>query len=508
MAAQTELEVVIKARDEASEKLRGLSSAANTLGKNFAIAGGAITTAFCFAISKTIDAEAATNRLTQIVKTSRNATDEQVKSLLNQADALEKVGVVGRDAVVQAQAQLATFDLEVDSIEKLTPAILNYATAEKGANVSTEELRSMTNGLAQALQGNFASLTKTGFVLDEATKKTIANGTQTERVAALVKVLDSTYKGFNETSRETSQGALIALQNEFGNLQTQIGAQLLPILADLVKQITPIIEAVIKWTTAHPELTRVMVIVTAAVGALMLALSPLLLLLPALTTAVGAFGAVLAFVAANPIILIIAAIVALITAIVLLIKNWDLVSAETQKVWNFITAYLQSIWDRLKNMFNEGLTGIRLFWQDTWIAIKDWLFGIWDSIVGKVQSAMSTVTNLLAQARAALSEITSIASTPIKAAGGVVSSAVKAVGKAIGVKDAIITPDGRVITTDPADFLIATKTPGALVGAGAGGGGENITVNINGGTYLSESVALDIGNMIVRRLKLVSKIRV
>jgi hypothetical protein len=54
----------------------------------------------------------------------------------------------------------------------------------------------MTNGLAQALNGNFASLTKTGFVLDEVTKKTISTGTESERAAAIVKVLDSTYKEF------------------------------------------------------------------------------------------------------------------------------------------------------------------------------------------------------------------------------------------------------------------------------------------------------------------------
>jgi hypothetical protein len=50
--------------------------------------------------------------------------------------------------------------------------------------------------LAQALNGNFASLTRVGFVLDKVTKKTIASGSESERAAAIVKVLESTYKGF------------------------------------------------------------------------------------------------------------------------------------------------------------------------------------------------------------------------------------------------------------------------------------------------------------------------
>lgn len=43
----------------------------------------------------------------------------------------------------------------------------------------------------------------------------------------------------------------------------------------------------------------------------------------------------------------------------------------------------------------------------------------------------------------------------------------------LAVNDAIITPSGRVITTAPDDYLIATKTPGALYG-----GGTNVFVTV------------------------------
>jgi len=43
------------------------------------------------------------------------------------------------------------------------------------------------------------------------------------------------------------------------------------------------------------------------------------------------------------------------------------------------------------------------------------------------------------------------------------------------VKDAVITPQGKVVTTDLKDYLIATKTPNQLVG----GGPVNITPVIN-----------------------------
>lgn len=49
------------------------------------------------------------------------------------------------------------------------------------------------------------------------------------------------------------------------------------------------------------------------------------------------------------------------------------------------------------------------------------------------------------------------------------------------VHDAVITPGGDVIQTDPADYIFATKTPQNL-----GGGGANINVSINGGVFTSQ----------------------
>jgi hypothetical protein len=82
--------------------------------------------------------------------------------------------------------------------------------------------------LAQALNGNFGSLTRVGFVLDEQTKKLISSGTESERAAAIVQVLNSTYKGFNESLRDTNP--MQVAMNELGNLKEDLGAALLPAL--------------------------------------------------------------------------------------------------------------------------------------------------------------------------------------------------------------------------------------------------------------------------------------
>jgi hypothetical protein len=181
-------------------------------------------------IAQAQEAEAQQQRLYQLMKVGTGATDEQIASLNAQAEALEKVGVVTGGNITQTQSQLATFNLQTDTIKALTPAILDYVTAEKGATASADEFKQMTNGLAQALNGNFGSLTRVGFVLDENTKKQISSGTEAERAAAIVEVLNSTYKDFNAELRNTPEGRMQVLRNEFDALQTDLGKKLLPAL--------------------------------------------------------------------------------------------------------------------------------------------------------------------------------------------------------------------------------------------------------------------------------------
>ena len=178
-------------------------------------------------VRASLQAQAEQDRLNQLLTVGVGATASQVAALNNQAEALEKLGVVTAGNITQTQSQLATFNLQTSTIEKLTPAILDYVTAEKGATASTEQFKQMTNGLAQALNGNFSSLTRVGFVIDENTKKQIKSGNESERAQAIVDVLNSTYKDFNKNLRETPAGQMQVLANAAEDAQTIIGTGLI-----------------------------------------------------------------------------------------------------------------------------------------------------------------------------------------------------------------------------------------------------------------------------------------
>ena len=215
-----------KQAESATDKLtRSVKNLAATLGLAFSAA--AIINFGKAAVRASLEAQAQQQRLSALLKVTNGATQDQVNVLNAQAAALEKVGVVSGGNVTQVQSQLATFDLQLSTIKALTPAILDYVVAEKGAAASASEFKSMTNGLAQALNGNFASLTRTGFVLDETTKNLIKNGTEAERAAALVTVLNSTYKDFNQNLRNTPMGQFQVLANSAETAKTIIGTDLL-----------------------------------------------------------------------------------------------------------------------------------------------------------------------------------------------------------------------------------------------------------------------------------------
>lgn len=256
-AGLSQAESAIKGLDDNVKKTGGafdgftskLKQVGATLGVTFA--ASQVVGFFKESIAAATEAEAVQTRLATILRNTGGATEEQIEALNRQAEALDKVGVVTKENITMTQSQLATFDLQGKTIKTLTPAILDYVTAEKGASASTDDFRSMTNGLAQALNGNFASLTKQGFVLTENQKKLLTTGTESERAAALTAILSSTYEGFNKVLAQTPEGRMIMLKKEFGDLKEEIGRGLLPVFEKvmqvLTKTVIPALREMIKF---------------------------------------------------------------------------------------------------------------------------------------------------------------------------------------------------------------------------------------------------------------------
>lgn len=145
-----------------------------------------------------------------------------------------------------------------------------------------------------------------------------------------------------------------------------------------------------------------------------------------------------------------------------------------------------------------GSLAIALTQVLTWITkivdyILETFLGIWNNLTEAIAGTKGWVDALVDSLKTALSMLSKVANAipAVKTAKSVIGG----VGKILGVNDAIIAPNGNIITTHPDDYLIATKNPGGL------GGGMNIT--ITGNTFMSDREAAEkIGDMIIGTLGL------
>ena len=169
---------------------------------------------------------------------------------------------------------------------------------------------------------------------------------------------------------------------------------------------------------------------------------------------------------------------------------WGLGIAIGDGIWNlakdYIAPWLYKHWFKptLKFFLSIGAKIYKLYTDSkTWV--KEHIFkpffnffkglfnaikGIWDKAKTWVDTYIVTpIKSFFEKIKAFLDKL-----NPAKWFGG---GSKKSGESDDSVTDAIISPNGKVITTDPQDYLIATKDPKSLVSGG--GGLSNLTININ-----------------------------
>lgn len=119
----------------------------------------------------------------------------------------------------------------------------------------------------------------------------------------------------------------------------------------------------------------------------------------------------------------------------------------------------------------------------------------------KATLAKSLQDNLLTTKSAIEKEIEmykALAEAIRSARSGSVAGVERARGSVQSVKDAVISPDGNIISTDPKDYLIATKNPQSLAGG-------TVVINIEN-MIGDDQYAEKLGDMIIQNFKMVNRI--
>jgi hypothetical protein len=180
-------------------------------------------------------------RLATIARTVADATEVQTNELRKLSDETEKRTAIEAEAVKMGQSQLLSFGMSVESTKKLTASMADLGAAQLGNNIEGRDLIDIANLLGKAYMGQAGALTRAGIILDENQKKLLQTGNESERVAALTKIIEQNYGGLAEAMRNTPQGAMKMLEHDLGTLQETLTAGFLPVIGEVATTISEMI---------------------------------------------------------------------------------------------------------------------------------------------------------------------------------------------------------------------------------------------------------------------------
>lgn len=287
----------------------------------------------------------------------------------------------------------------------------------------------------------------------------------------------------------------------------QEGAKAMEALMPVFEKVVGFLTSIVTWlgSLTTEQLTTIMTVlaVIAAVSPLASLISKVSGLLTFLPTLISGVGAALTFLAANPIVLIIAAIVGLVALIAtkgdqiqtLLLQVDTFLQGIFTRDWtqtfgpvlggvlNGFFATIKTIWDMIYGIFNGVINFIRgIFtkdWQRAWAGIK----GIFSSIMSGLASVfkkplngiINMINKLIGYINSFIDKINGISSVigikighigtiPMLASGGVVTQGSAIVGEAgpemltMQGGKAVVTPLGGNTQTQQAPVLITVQS--------------------------------------------------
>ncbi|REJ84540.1 MAG: phage tail tape measure protein [Bacteroidetes bacterium] len=152
--------------------------------------------------------------------------------LIRQSAELQKQSIFGDDNIQQIQTAALQFGLTADQVEKLTPIILDFASA------TGQDLSTAMDAVLRGVEGNVRGLKLYGVSVGE-------NQTRAERFATIQQQLNEKFKGQAEILGETSAGKLKKFANAWDDLKEKVGEALQPLVsgtADLLSNLVSLSE--------------------------------------------------------------------------------------------------------------------------------------------------------------------------------------------------------------------------------------------------------------------------
>ena len=398
--------------------------------------------------------DAAAQKLGTTLRNTTKATDAQVSAVEDFISETSKAAAVTDDELRPALDKLVRGTKSVTKAQDLLSLALDVSAG------TGKDLGAVSDALSKAFNGNLGPLKK----LDPALADLIKSGASVDEVFA---AMSETFAGQADTAANTTQGKMKNLGIQMGELKESIGQAVLP----LVEKLLPALQAFSTWASDNKGLIVTLGLVIGGIATAIIATNAALAvyntiqaLTAALNTALTAtFTALWVATGAIVILAIIAALVALQVKFNIFGKAIDGIKAGFIAWWGVV----QYVFGAIKTGFET---------------LRDLGKSIFDGISGAFKGVINAVIyNLERGLNFAIKGLNIILDGIDKAAGPWVNF-----DSIPDVKLPRLAQGG--IVTGPTIAMIGEgREPEAVIplsklgSFGVGGGGNTITVNVNGG---------------------------
>lgn len=541
--AESRVGVIIEAEDRATSVIAGVRGSLDSLNsklkslepnfKQMAVVGGAAFGALSLVIKDSLDsaAEAAKvqAQLGAVLKSTAGAAGVTRDAALQLSQALQKTTTYSDETVLSAENMLLTFTkIGKNIFPQATETVLDMATA-LGTDTKDAAIQ-LGKALNDPILGVNA-LRRVGVSFNdqqqETIKKLVESGNLLAAQKLILKELATEFGGSATAQTKTFAGAMAQLNNQIDDLKEEIGNALIPVITNITNYLKPVVQSFMDWAHNNPTLVaRILEVglavsgLTAALGLLGLVLIPITAALEFLLTPVGA---------------VVLALVLLAGVVVALWGHWnDLMQTLDEKTglitfmkaqWdNVVTVFknnllpaLQKLWASLQpykpflealgqvlgftlvaaiTLLTYALEGIAILAStliEKWAQFVTWVNSILLPVFGAIGDAIATVVDWATKLGNALSKL-----NIFQGAKNILGSIGSSIGKTLGIQDGIVQ-NGRIITTDPEDYIVATKDPSSL----SGGGNVQLNFDFRGATVADkDSFIRDVSKAIGRSFQM------
>ena len=369
------------------------------------------------------------------------ATDAQVKA---SEDMISKMSLASGVADSELRPALASLVRGTKDIEEANRAL---ALAQDISAGSGKDLATVSDALAKAYGGNMKGLA----ALSPEIKAMIKDGASLEDV---MNVLGGSFGGASEAAANTAEGGMKRLGIALAETKESIGAALIPV----VEALLPHLIAFGAWAQEH---TKVFLIVAGAIGGIavtILTLNAAMKVYAAAQMIVNGVVAIFnALLLANPVTLVILAIVAFIAILAALYFKFETVRKIVDTVFDAMLAGGKAVFNGLTTYF----TGVFNIYK----ALFNGIAKLWNNTIGKLAFEFPSWVPGLG-------------------------------GKGFDVPDIPYLAEGGIVT-GPTLAMIGERGPEAVIPlSGRGGGMGNYTINITGGLGSSAEIGTAVVNAI------------